>query len=535
MALAARPLISAAAAAVPPAEFDVRPNAYCRFAAHEVRLPSEQACSEHCANRRVCQCFHFHGGKCRFTFAYSGLVSSSTAGFVAHVRQGTEEVGPSRSESSSRSGAACGPSLSVKRAPLFYMYDGPQFEWSDRLSACFEALHGVPAWAFATNDTARERSGAPPQQLAHSLWLHSVLRDHPRRVRDPTHAGLFFVPAFGALSAAAGPCAGQTHEQRMVAAAQALGSAPAFTKSARRHAVLASGMAGGRDVLGALGQLLANASGIALCVDRQNCAPGFQKKAATAPLPLAPLASMEVRTRVTQQACSPRRRRYTLFFRGAHARGHNQRGDSQEIRSRLWALRALNRSSIKFVRSARGPTLRPEVQRWLREHGWTKDIRLAYNTMTYVSGVLHSDFCIVIRGDSDSAARQLVDAVAGGCVPVVVGDKVALPFSRSLRYGNFTVRVGESDFLRDPLSTVRAALDAAAPRLKQLRANVAAAREGLLLAFGSAPRPDNMTAARGADLALLELGRTVCPRAPSTLRACDDETPLLAVQQAPAS
>ena len=76
--------------------------------------------------------------------------------------------------------------------------------------------------------------------------------------------------------------------------------------------------------------------------------------------------------------------------------------------------------------------------------------------------------------------------------------------------------------MHEPTSTMRAALDTAAARLVQLRANVAAARDGLLLAYGSAPRPANMTVARGADLALLELGRTVCPRSPSTLRACDD-------------
>ena len=256
--------------------FVSHPNAHCRDAAHEVRLPSLQACTEHCT-RKHCLCFHFKDTICRFTFSFSGLLPS-TRGFDAHVRQGAEEVAPS-SQPSHGGPAPCGPALHVRRAPPFYLYDGPQFEWSDRLSACFEDLNGVPPWAFAVNDTARERSGAPPPQLAHSLWLHSALRDHPRRVRDPSRASLFVVPALDALSVAVGPCAGQTHERRMTAAAEALRASSSFTTSPRRHAVLASGMAGGPDVLGALGEMLARAGGIALCVDRQKCADGFQRKA----------------------------------------------------------------------------------------------------------------------------------------------------------------------------------------------------------------------------------------------------------------
>ena len=103
------------------------------------------------------------------------------------------------------------------------------------------------------------------------------------------------------------------------------------------------------------------------------------------------------------------------------------------------------------------------------------------------------------------------------------------PRSHLLNYADFTVRIAESDFMHDPTGTTRAALGEAAARLVQLRANLAAARDALLLAFGTAPQPANMTVARGADLALLELGRTVCPRSPSTLRACtgtgDDAAP----------
>ena len=56
--------------------FVSHPNAHCRDAAHEVRLPSLQACTEHCT-RKHCLCFHFQESKCRFTFSFSGLLHST--------------------------------------------------------------------------------------------------------------------------------------------------------------------------------------------------------------------------------------------------------------------------------------------------------------------------------------------------------------------------------------------------------------------------------------------------------------------------
>ena len=80
------------------------------------------------------------------------------------------------------------------------------------------------------------------------------------------------------------------------------------------------------------------------------------------------------------------------------------------------------------------------------------------------------------------------------------------------------VRVPEAEFLRYPMGAIRDAMEAAVPRLPELRRNLLMAREELLLGVGASPL--EMTPMRGADLVLLQAGRAYCPRTPSTLKAC---------------
>ena len=83
--------------------------------------------------------------------------------------------------------------------------------------------------------------------------------------------------------------------------------------------------------------------------------------------------------------------------------------------------------------------------------------------------------------------------------------------------------MSEAEFLRYPQQTVREAIDKSLPHLGQLRRRLIHAREELLLGFGASPMESNVSYARGADLILLEAGRQICPRTPSSLRACFPE------------
>ena len=134
------------------------------------------------------------------------------------------------------------------------------------------------------------------------------------------------------------------------------------------------------------------------------------------------------------------------------------------------------------------------------------------------------------QGDAKGAGRALVDAVAAGCVPLLLGS-VTLPLAKLLRYDSFTRTIEAAEFLRSPAQATQAVIDAAVPQLATLRRALVAAREDLILGFGTAPlaaaagtfattAAADFSAGRGADLALLEVGRTICSRSPSSFGAC---------------
>merc|ERR1711924_137329 len=202
-------------------------------------------------------------------------------------------------------------------------------------------------------------------------------------------------------------------------------------------------------------------------------------------------------------------------------------GDEAEpLRSRLWALKALPGADVKFV----SVEIKEASRGWLKARGWTKDVRVPCSASTYAVGVSHADFCIIAQGDAKGAGRALVDAVAGGCVPLLLGS-VSLPLSKLLRYDGFTRTIDTSEFLRYPVEATKAVIDASVPQLPALRRALVAAREDLILGFGSAPlaaaegsfataAAADFTPGRGVDLVLLEVGRQICSRSPSSLSAC---------------
>lgn len=512
--------LKASASLASTAIFSLHANKVCVNADQELKALTVDSCEAQC-ERVHCGCFFFHRGVCSIAEVFAG-VEPTSKGYVAHVRIG---VSNARTQQTARSpGGQCIPARLTGTPPSFYLYNGPEFDWGERLTRCFENAHGIEPWMLAVNDSAHERDGAPPPQLAHGLWLYQALRMHPARVVRPEQAALFVVPAYGSLSEAVMLCDGTNHLQRMGAAAAALRSSKWWASAPSRHIILASTLPEDRNALGALGEEAAKGGAVALCADTKHCARGFQHRVVIPPLPLAPLATSRVHEQTAKQSCgasASRRRSFSLFFRGPHAHSH----DAQELRARLWGLRGIPGASIKFTRGG-ASTLESSTRSWLTAHGWTSDVRVPFNALSYAYTVLHSDFCVVIRGDGQNAGRLLVDAVAAGCVPLIIGDKTVLPFRRKLGgllpYSDFSIGVDEAEFLRFPAATVSRALDDAVPRLAKLRRALLGARESLLLGYGDAPIRYNMTLSYGADTILRSVGQHLCPRNPSSLRACVD-------------
>lgn len=126
-------------------------------------------------------------------------------------------------------------------------------------------------------------------------------------------------------------------------------------------------------------------------------------------------------------------------------------------------------ADIKF--SVGGPPLNglsAAVKSRLASYGWTKDVRMPYNAEATASGMAHADFCLLPLGDDAlriNPGRRLIDAVAAGCVPILIGDALKPPFSSLLSYDAFSLRIAESEFLRYPRSAVGDALEKAVLRL----------------------------------------------------------------------
>jgi hypothetical protein len=69
----------------------------------------------------------------------------------------------------------------------------------------------------------------------------------------------------------------------------------------------------------------------------------------------------------------------------------------------------------------------------------------SYARGEYVAALLASRFCLHLQGDT-TTSRRLFDAVAAGCIPVIVADGVNLPFSAQVGRGLRWVRVVPQTF-----------------------------------------------------------------------------------------
>jgi len=58
----------------------------------------------------------------------------------------------------------------------------------------------------------------------------------------------------------------------------------------------------------------------------------------------------------------------------------------------------------------------------------------SYARAEYVAALLNSRFCLHLQGDT-TTSRRLFDAIAAGCIPVIIADGVNLPFSSQVRKG----------------------------------------------------------------------------------------------------
>lgn len=89
----------------------------------------------------------------------------------------------------------------------------------------------------------------------------------------------------------------------------------------------------------------------------------------------------------------------------------------------------------------------------------------------YLQRMIRSTFCLAPRGDTASS-RRVYEAIAAGCIPVIVSDALRLPFSRRLHWPDFSVRFSESEALADPRRLLRVLRQLPASRVERMKAAV---------------------------------------------------------------
>ena len=72
---------------------------------------------------------------------------------------------------------------------------------------------------------------------------------------------------------------------------------------------------------------------------------------------------------------------------------------------------------------------------------------------TYLDNMLRSKFCLCPRGDT-AGSKRLYESIVAGCIPVIVSDGLELPFKRHIDWPSMSVRISETEALRNPVGIV---------------------------------------------------------------------------------
>lgn len=84
------------------------------------------------------------------------------------------------------------------------------------------------------------------------------------------------------------------------------------------------------------------------------------------------------------------------------------------------------------------------------------------NKQTAAREMQRSRFCLVPRGDTPDSSR-LYDAMACGCIPIIVSDKFRGAFADVVDYSRFSLRISEEEMNAKPADALRAAVQQITP------------------------------------------------------------------------
>ena len=281
------------------------------------------------------------------------------------------------------------------------------------LESCVVRANDIPRGGLAQYLAHVWPGGA--EEHAADWTLLEALRAHPMRSMDPAVA-LHFTGILGFLSLFTDEscmyqwrpdwnAASTAHHQRMNRAARALEERiDQLAEGQRRVYVLFSTFWNPSAVLGELAPLAESAKGLRhIVVANQDHL--WNSGSGHVTIPYVPTFQLDLASHDAHATCDPSRRPYSIFFAGTMIRrgeGANRAGVMAQI-----AATASNRSFILYYT------------------GMGREGSPYQENAEYAARIRSSRYCLVAEGDTPTS-RRLFDAIAGGCVPVYIGDAHAL-------------------------------------------------------------------------------------------------------------
>ena len=147
-----------------------------------------------------------------------------------------------------------------------------------------------------------------------------------------------------------------------------------------------------------------------------------------------------------------------------------------------------------------------------------------YSSHQYVRELREAQYCLHLRGDT-STSRRIYDALAAGCVPVIISDDSHLPFKSQIDWDSFTVSINEDELIEHKSRVPQALIENPA-LLRQKQAALRQAQEDLLYGYGSPFDPPSPRFKSNVASHLLQQAFELVPvvgryrRFPDTFSAC---------------
>eukprot|EP00667_Euglena_gracilis_P008332 EG_transcript_8442 len=332
-----------------------------------------------------------------------------------------------------------GADANARQLPPFFLLNSSHLPGPELAAAC------CPSWDKNVSS-----------QYAAEMFALQHLQDHPCRVQDHRLAALVVIPLLFHISLAASYCDGETHRQRMDKAAAALQRWYAgLDQPPPLHVLICNDWRLIRD-RHAVGKRLTHALRTVVVGAMEPHSlrwwtnPIGHPCSLNVPYPAIPGIPELAHGWVEES------RPFTLYFAGSML------PSVSPVRGAVQALVGFPRSHVSGV--GRNCTAAQ----------CTDKLHMASRLFSQAT------YCLAPRGDTPTTQR-IFNALAAGCVPIIVSDGIRLPLDRLLNWTAFSLAIREAEFLAAPSTAVAGLLAAVSPpRLKELRTNLALARPHLL-------------------------------------------------------